>query len=264
MVCARMPWSAVCLVLVGCLVLPSKAFGQQSFFNVPSVTRTSDQHIFLQEQLNLAIDGGESNFTCATGLGRGVEAGLNIFHVDVYGDFVSESARNIFMGNLAWTSDFSEKLTLQAGAQAGAGRHEHSGKYVPAIFSWGMGRWDWHAPGLALAIGAYAGTEGHLAPGWPAGPMAALEWSAIPGWLVLQADVLMGNHESAYAVAGGALLLPYGWQLALGIAIPSPNVSDELTLVVEITRVPEFDGPPKRQASLQAQRFGPVASRSGS
>ncbi len=253
---SQVSFLTVCLGLWVCLTFPAEALGQQSFFNVPSVTGTADHRIFLQEQLNLGLEGGESNFTCATGLGRGVEAGLNIFHVDVYGDYVSESARNIFMGNLAWTSDFSETLTLQVGAQAGAGRHEETGKYTTAIFGWGMGRWDWHGPGLALALGAYAGTEGHLAPGWPAGPMAAIEWLAVPRWLVLQADVLMGNHESAYAVAGGALLLPYGWQLALGIGIPSPHVSDELTLVVEITRVPEPEEPPDGQGASSAPSSG--------
>jgi hypothetical protein len=242
MVRSRISWSAICWLLVACFAFPAEALAQQSFFNVPSVTRTADHDIFLQEQLNLAIEGGESNFTAATGLGRGFEAGLNIFHVDVYGDYVSESARNIFMGNLAWTSDFSDVFTLQAGIQAGAGRHEETGHYTTGIFSWAMGRYDWHAPRLAFALGAYAGTEGHLAPGWPAGPMAAVEWIAIPDWLILQGDVLMGNHESAYAVAGFALLLPHGWQLAPGMAIPSPHVSNDLTLVVEITRVPEVAG----------------------
>lgn len=242
-----MSWSTILLLVVACPVFPARGLAQQSFFNVPSVTGTLDHRIFVQEQLNLSLEGGESNFTASTGVGRGFEVGLNIFHVDVYGDFVSESARNMFMGNLAWTSDFSEDFTLQAGVQGGVGRHEHSGQYVPAVFSWAMGRWDWHATRLAFALGAYAGTEGHLAPGWPAGPMAAVEWVAVPSWLVIQADVLMGDHESAYAVGGLALLLPHGWQLALGMAVPSPHVSDDLTLVVEITRVPEVEKPPEQE-----------------
>jgi hypothetical protein len=247
-----MSWSSILLLAAVGLAWPGRGRAQQSFFNVPSVTGTLEHRVFLQEQLNLSLEGGESNFTASTGVGRGFEVGLNIFHVDVYGDFVSESARDMFMANVAWTSDFSADWTLQAGVQGGVGRNEHSGDYEPAVFSWAMGRWDWHATRLAFALGAYAGTEGHLAPGWPAGPMAAVEWVAVPSWLVLQADVLMGNHESAYAVGGLALLLPHGWQIALGMAVPSPKVSDDLTLVVEITRVPELEKTPAQEQRVDS------------
>lgn len=224
--------------------LPAAA--QQSFFNVPSGTRTSDHHIFLQEQLNLA-EAGESNFTAATGLGLGFEVGFNVFHVDLYGDHVSTSARNLFMANAVFTRELNGWLSLQVGGQAGMGRFEADGRYDFAGLGWGLLRFDWHGPSLAAVVGAYVGTASHLGPGWPAGPMVALEWTAVPGWLALQGDLLLGNHESAVAVVGASLLLPWGWQLSAGVVLPSPLSHNEVGACVELTRVPEFEGLPKER-----------------
>ena len=77
--------------------------------------------------------------------------------------------------------------------------------------------------------------------------MAAIEWTAIPGWLALQADLVFGNHESAVAVVGAALLLPYGWQLSGGAILPSPLSHNGFGVCVELTRVPEFEGPPRER-----------------
>jgi hypothetical protein len=74
-----------------------------------------------------------------------------------------------------------------------------------------------------------------------------VEWTAIPGWFALQADLLFGNHESAVAVVGGALLLPWGWQLSAGAILPSPLSHNELGVCVELTRVPEFEGLPRER-----------------
>lgn len=223
------------------------ALAQQSFFNVPAGTRTSDHHIFLQEQLNLGAGGGESNLTAATGLGYGFEVGFNVFHVDLYGDAISHSARNLFMANLVFTGELTGWLSMQAGGQAGMGRFESDGRYDFAGLGWVLARFDWHEAHLAGVLGAYVGTVSHLGPGWPVGPLAAVEWTAIPGWLALQADLVMGNHESAVAVVGAALLLPWGWQLSAGLILPSPFSHNELGACIELTRVPEFEGLPRER-----------------
>jgi hypothetical protein len=77
--------------------------------------------------------------------------------------------------------------------------------------------------------------------------LVALEWTAIPGWLALQADLVLGKHESAMAVVGAALLLPWGWQLSAGFAFSSPFSDNGYAVCVEITRVPEFDGAPRER-----------------
>lgn len=234
-------------LLLLALVFAPPALAQQSFFNVPAGTRTSDHHIFLQEQLNVAAGGAESNFTAATGLGLGFEAGFNVFHVDLFGDTVSHSARNLFMANLVFTRELTDWLTLQVGGQAGMGRFEGDGRYDFAGLGWALARFDWHAPHLAAVLGVYTGTVSHLGPGWPVGPLVAVEWTAIPGWFALQADLVLGNHESAVAVVGGALLLPWGWALSAGVILPSPFSHNELGACIELTRVPEFEGLPKER-----------------
>lgn len=178
------------------------AFAQQSFFNVPSGTRTTDHHIFLQAQFNVGAEGADSNLTAATGIAGGLELGFNIFHVDLFGDAVSHSARNLFMVNAVYTRELLHWLSFQVGGQAGVGRFETDGRYDFAGFGWALARFDWHEARLAGVVGGYGGTASHLGPGWPAGPMAAMEWTAIPGWLALQADLVFGNHESAVAVVG--------------------------------------------------------------
>lgn len=225
----------------------SPVVAQQSLFNVPAGTRTRDHHIFLQEQLNLTAEGGESNFTAATGLGYGFEAGFNVFKVDVYGNAISHSARNLFMANLVFTGDLNAWLSFQVGGQAGMGRFETDGRYDFAGFAWALARADWHEAHLAAALGVYTGTVSHLGPGWPVGPFVALEWTAVPGWFAFQADLLMGNHESGVAVLGGALLLPYGWALSAGLIVPSPFSHNPLGVCIELTRVPEFEGMPRER-----------------
>lgn len=232
------------VVILASCALPAAA--QQSFFNVPAGARTSDHHIFLQAQFNLA-GSGDSNLTAATGLGYGFEAGFNIFHVDLYGDVISHSARNLFMGNLVFTHELTEWLSVQTGGQLGVGRFEGSGRHDVVAFGWALARFDWHGPRIAAVVGAYAGTVSHLGPGWPAGPMVAAEWTAIPGWLALQADLVIGDHESAVAVVGAALLLPKGWQLSAGAILPSPFSHNGFGVCVELTRVPEFQGPPRER-----------------
>ncbi|MER2560466.1 MAG: hypothetical protein ABTQ32_07105 [Myxococcaceae bacterium] len=233
------------VLLVSLVAVP--AFAQQSFFNVPSGTRTTDHHIFLQAQFNASATGADSNLTAATGIVGGLELGFNIFHVDLFGDAVSHSARNLFMLNAVYTRELLQWLSVQVGGQGGVGRFETDGRYDFAGFGWALARFDWHEGRLAGVVGGYAGTTSHLGPGWPAGPMVAVEWTAVPGWLALQADLVVGNHESAVAVVGAALLLPYGWQLSGGAILPSPFSHNGVGVCVELTRVPEFEGPPRER-----------------
>jgi hypothetical protein len=46
---------------------------------------------------------------------------------------------------------------------------------------------------------------------------------------------------------GAALLLPYGWQLSGGAILPSPLSHNGFGVCVELTRVPEFEGPPRER-----------------
>ena len=218
-------------------LLAGPALAQQGMFNVPAGTGTVRGGFFFQEQLNLSRS-GESNLSTAVGVGGGLEVGLNLFHVGLYGPEHAQSGRNLLMANAVLTLDRTEWLTLQLGGHAGFGRRPHADSVEPAGFAYVVGRFHSHLPNLALVLGAYAATESYLGPGWPAGPMFGVEYELVDEWLVLQGDLLLGNHEAAVGVMGAVLLLPHGWQLALGLQVPSPFSTNHFGAVVELTKVP--------------------------
>ncbi len=247
-----MPRPAALALLLA--ALPAAA--QQSLWNVPSGTATQRGGFFFQEQLNLART-GESNLTTAIGLGKGFEVGLNLFHVHLYSDPKPETARNMLMANAVFTLELTDALSMQMGAQLGFGREDHREREVPAGFGWLELRFHPAALKLAGVVGVWAGTETYVGKGWPAGPMLGLEYELVHEWLVLQGDLLMANNEAGVAVLGAVLLLPLGWQVALGLQLPSPFSHNGFGGVVELTYVPTGSFTSDEPASWQKNRFSP-------
>lgn len=222
-------------------------------FNVPSGVDTVKEGFFFQEQINLARS-GESNLTASVGLLKGFEMGLNLFHVNLYGPG-AEFARNMIMVNAIYTTDLTDWAALQIGGQLGFGRRLTDTSEVPVGWGYALTRVHSTVTDLAFVIGAYAGTESYLGHGWPAGPLAGIEYELIEEHLVLQADLLFGNHEAAVAVIGAVLLLPLGWQLALGIQLPSPLSHNAVGATLEITRVPPGVGEHPPDATWERDRM---------
>ncbi|MBL8956447.1 MAG: hypothetical protein JNK82_37075 [Myxococcaceae bacterium] len=242
------------LLLALLVALPAAA--QQSLWNVPAGTGTARGGFFFQEQLNLTRS-GESNLTTAIGVGKGLELGLNIFHVHLYGDRVPETARNKVMVNAVYTFDVTDFMKVQLGGHGGLGRDEHLHREVPAGFAYLLTRFHFEELRLATVVGAYAASESYLGKGWPAGPMLGVEYELVPEWLVVQADLLLGNHEAAVGVIGAALLLPGGWQVAVGLQVPSPFSHNNFGCVVELTHVPPGAGDVPEDLNWQEHRVHP-------
>jgi len=238
------------------LLLAAPAAAQQSLWNVPSGTGTARGGFFFQEQLNLSRS-GESNLTTAIGVGKGLELGLNLFHMHLYGDRVPETARNKVMVNAVFTLDVTDWLTLQFGGHAGFGRDEHLKREVPAGFGYVEGRFHLEELRLAAVVGAWTATESYVGKGWPAGPLLGLEYELVHEWLVLQGDLLMGNNEAAVGVIGAVVLLPHGWQVAVGLQVPSPFSHNSFGGVIELTHVPQGTGDVPEDLSWQKHRVHP-------
>src|SRR5688572_16007759 len=100
--------------ILAAALVPTVAGAQQSMWNVPSGTGTASGGFFFQEQIN-AAHAGESNLTASVGVGKGIELGLNLFHVHLYGDELPQSARNMFMVNAIFTIELTQWLTMQFG-----------------------------------------------------------------------------------------------------------------------------------------------------
>ncbi len=224
-------------------------------FNVPAGTGTTRGGFFFQEQINASAS-GESNLTASVGVGHGVEVGLNLFHVHLWGH-QAESARNLLMANAIFTVELTEWLTMQFGGQAGFGRDEHQHQYVPAGFGYVEMRIHPESLKLAGVVGAWTATESYVGRGWPAGPMFGAEYEVIHEWLVLQGDLLMGPNESCVGVIGAVLLLPLGWQLSLGLQVPSPLSKNSFGGVLEITHVPPGAGEFDDDVRWQKDRVNP-------
>lgn len=225
-------------------------------WNVPSGTGTTRGGFFFQEQIN-ASHVGESNLTASVGAGAGVELGINLFHVHLYSDHQAESARNMLMANAVFTVELTEWLTMQFGGQAGFGRDEHQQREVPVGFGYVELRVHPESLKLAGVVGAWMASASYVGPGWPAGPMFGVEYELVHEWLVLQADLLMGNNEAAVGVVGAVLLLPLGWQLALGLQVPSPFSKNGFGAVLEITHIPPGAGEHVEPVRWQKTRMSP-------
>ena len=217
------------------LLLASEADAQQSLFNAPAGHRTHEGGFFAQEQLNLARS-GESNLTLDYGIGAGFEAGINVFHVDVYSDGEAGSARDLVMANAVLTRPLSSWLAWQVGGQMGGGRHGSDWDHVG--FGWPLLEASGFHEHVELVAGGYAADRDYLGPGSLGGGLVGVEIVLVHQWLDLQADWILGTNEASVAVAGLCLFLPRGWQIAAGVQLPSPGSDNHFGAVVELTRTP--------------------------
>ncbi len=231
-------------VVLVVLALPGVVHAQQSLFNVPSATGTPEGGVFVQEQLNLGKT-GESNFTVDYGVLPGLEVGVNLFHLDLWGEPQGRATRAMVMGNAVWTLEPTEWVNFQAGMQLGVGAR-HQSKVEPVAFGWASTRVAILDELLSFTVGGYAGTPSFLGEAHPFGPMVGFEIDLIPGHFHLQGDLMMGFNEAAVGVLGGVVFLPAGLQVAFGVQVPGPLTQNAFGLVLEVTRVPDTSQPEHR------------------
>lgn len=225
-------------LLVACW--SSSVEAQQSLFNVPSTTVTPHDEVFLQEQLNLGLVGGESNLTVDYGLGEvsglgAFEVGMNVLHVDLYGSEQDDGA-NDFAVNGSWLTRLTPELHLQLGAQVGVGTALQN--YVAFVWAWSTLRGELPDEWGALVVGAYTGTASSLGRGFPVGGLVGSELAIVRHTLSFMADILIGENDASVAVLGLVVFLPEDWQLSAGIQLPSPFTNNPIEAVFELTRSP--------------------------
>lgn len=225
------------------LAVPTRAAGQQSFFNVPSTTRTHDRALFGQVQFNLAEHAGEVNTTLELGLVGRFEVGMNFLHLDVYRcDADGETDRDVVLANGSVLFEPTSNTRIQLGAAVGAGRSAYTRAEDPAAYGWATFRWE--GPGYfgTWVIGMNAGTRAVTGRGFPMAGLLAVELPILDDRLSFQADWVIGTNEQSVAVVGLVAELSRDFQLASGVQLPSPGSGNSLGAVVELTWLPQFPG----------------------
>lgn len=222
------------------LTLPVRA--QQNLFNVPSGQITQPGALFVQQQLNLSRPVGTSNTTLDVGLGHGWEAGVNFLDALLYvHDPAGQGGQTQVNPDLL--VNVQKGVKLLAGWHAGLGtqlgfnpaRHRSDIKFIN--FSWLINAFSVpdHARFGTYYAGAYYANQAYAGPGNAVGFLLGAEIPVIPERLSVQADWVGGHNEISVIVLGGVMTFRKGWQLSLGVQIPSPGSPNPHGSVMEYT-----------------------------
>jgi len=87
-------------LLAALLAAPAVGLAQQTFFNVPESDLTPRHKVLVQQQVDLHAEEIRGTTTFSYGLGRGWEAGLNLYNVNYLPPSGSGSARHRHAGTL--------------------------------------------------------------------------------------------------------------------------------------------------------------------
>lgn len=228
------------------------AFGQQSFFNVPSSDITQKNRSFFQQQINISKDGFQSSTTYDYGLGKGVEIGIN------YLGFTVDREPRLAVAFNDSLKPYSPFLTLNT--QKRFAINEYFGVAVGTQFGFTSTKtpkfggyyfsnliYENDAAELRVVAGLYHtsrsffGEGNRLFPNSAVGIQAGVELPIVRNKLLFQADFISGQHNFGEVVVGGAYFLSKHWLLSAGYQVPTFGSSSVRALVLELTYNPKSD-----------------------
>ena len=247
-------WARLVFTLFVCLVACETGWTQQNLFNVPSGVITRKNEMFFQEQLNLARF-GESNTTLEYGLGNNWEVGLNIFRVNLYpGNLKAlpgESNEDAILLNIQKSFRPFERIEFEVGTQNGISANNGMQKVDFLNFTFGVTRWtpDENVFEGTLISGVYYGNTNYLGSGNEFGWMAGIEYPLGRDDLSFVADYVSGTNSASVAVVGAQWTISkkQGWQVSLGVQIPSPYSGNLYGAVFELTKFPPLLAKEKKE-----------------
>jgi hypothetical protein len=221
------------IILIVC-TSPTRSWGQQNLFNVPSSEITGKNEIFFQQQFNFATFAGNGNTTLDYGLGNELEIGINVFNLDLYtsdGNYQNPHLLFNFQKGLKITDNYKMSFGTQSGLTPPI---YHSTIEIPS-FSYinnalDLDRWGKYYLGAYYANHAYAG------PGDSFGMMAGVEYP-LTQQVSLMGDIYTGNNNLGVSVLGVVFNLPSYWQLSFGAQLPVPGSPNDYGAVLEITKL---------------------------
>ncbi len=248
-------------LLTCCSQFISRAYSQQSLFNVPSSDITPRGKIFLQQQFNIGEGLLQFNSTASYGLGKNSEIGLNVLGLNINegsgspffmtnGNIQASPVYPFYTLNFQKAFVLSDLFKLAIGTQTGFAQGGHFGTYDFLNFVTIIPKYK-----SKIITGIYYGSDSFLGPedriDWidgntPLGYQIGLEQPIIEDKLLFIAENISGHHNLGETTVGGAYYLTHHWVLSAGFQFSNPGSKTPEALVVEFTYVPGvFKGEPK-------------------
>lgn len=229
-------------VSAGLILIASTAVtAQQTLFNVPEVDATEHRKLFFQQQVSFS-DKINSETTFSYGLGKGWEAGVNLFNLGINsesdgrivrfeGQSPQESPKALFNVRKSLSCGiFRMSLGTRMGSaitDVDGNRFAHFTYLNPGV------QWGRKDRGIITA-GGYV-TNSTYSGGGP-GKIGFMAGMQVPLWIVnFKADYLGGNNELSHLTVGGGIFLPRSWELAAGVMIPSNGNPNPAAITVQLS-----------------------------
>lgn len=224
------------------------AFGQQSFFNVPSMTVTRKKEFFFQEQANLQTDGTNTiNFNTAYGLGHEFEVGLNLVGVGLGFTHNSPvlvtndvSAKAPYSPLVMLTSlkafSLSKHIEVGLGAQIGLDPLESrlAGQDL-ATLDFVNFRFEVPRAHLMFCSGGYYSNRVYMGLSNQVGGLFGFEYTVLEHKLLIMGDWVISKNAASVLVPGFVYHPHHNIALSLGWQMPSPGTHNPQGLVFELT-----------------------------
>lgn len=223
------------------LFISTAASAQQTLFNVPETDATEQGKLFFQQQVNFG-DKINSETTFSYGFGRGWEAGVNLFNLEVNpeadarfirfdGQSPQESAKALFNLRKSFSAGiFKMSLGTRVGGaitDLEGNRFAHFTYLNPGV-QWGKNDRGTITAGGYVTNSTYSG-------GGP-GKIGFMAGMQVPLWIVhFKADYMGGNNELSYLSVGGGVFLPRQWELSAGLMIPSNGNPNPAAVTVQLS-----------------------------
>lgn len=223
---------------------------QQSFFSVPSGEVTPKDKVFYQQEVSISSGAITSNATLILGLGKGLEAGINLrdlawekhhnrwtFHTsDQMYPYAPMAGFNLlkrfdYMDQWATSIGIQQQFSLAGGLKP-AGYYFINQAYHNK---------DW---GLKYVLGMYYTTDGFAGEGKRLGTKqgigihSGIEQNLWHEKILFQADFVSGTHNLGILTIGGAWVFRPKNVLSIGWQLPNPGGRAPKGLLLEYTFIP--------------------------
>lgn len=226
---------------------------QQNLFNVPTSDITEAHKLFYQQQFNLTSDLVQLNTTFSYGLGKNMEAGINVIGLNLN----THSSGPVFITNgnpgqtplyPFYTFNFqkafqlSRVFKLAAGTQTGFSIGANFGSYVYANLVTIL-----PTTKTKIITGLYWGSDSFLGPedrsfliptGSSLGTQIGLEQPIFKDRVFLIAENISGQHSLGETSLGAAWLFTRHWVWSMAYQFPNSQRHSTKALVLELTYVP--------------------------
>jgi len=230
--------------------MASSAYAQQNFFNVPSATLTEKDHLFIQQQVNIAMNSlVTSNTTLDLNVGKGFELGLNVLNLDYKAnanelvlnctDHSSPLSPSVLV-NGQKVFHLGEKLSLEISSQVGASVGGGIKNSKLLYFNWINFGYNFPKD-IRVVLGGYMTNRNYAGDGRGL-IMMGIDIPVMKNKFHVVADFITGKKSISVAVLGVNYFISPNANISLGWQLPTSGKKEDQAVVLELTLTPRLPG----------------------